>query len=436
MKIIFGMLLLHTIKIVHLEEMVDTTIILRRTITLDCKYSGNGTITQLHWSKVNGSVEETICSVHKSYGKFISPKYMSRLSFVLENSSSDLSITMREASDADIGLYACYVVVYPTGILKKIISVQADDISHTVPTSYQTFRENSKITLNFPYTLMGDVKKVMVEKFADGKKDLVTYCEHPMNGRRLIIYGFDFINHSFVNCSDLQNITLIIHKAIFTTRGLYQCHFWLDVKNHTISVNVELQAIDVTPLGTFALICGVSILVIVVIFTAAALCVISASATHKHKQIKTFNPLPSSGRKYLTTILDPTFSRIVYFGCTRNLGQSRRTYKTKGDGNCYFRAISYILTGTEDNYSLLRANVIHHMKTDLSKKLQGYFNEDMNEYVNISGISCDGVWTTDAEIMATANLLSCDIVIHTKVGDTMDWLTYPANYNLKSTTEH
>ncbi|XP_075172180.1 CD226 antigen [Anomaloglossus baeobatrachus] len=243
MKIIFGMLLLHTIKIVHLEEMVDTTIILRRTITLDCKYSGNGTITQLHWSKVNGSVEETICSVHKSYGKFISPKYMSRLSFVLENSSSDLSITMREASDADIGLYACYVVVYPTGILKKIISVQADDISHTVPTSYQTFRENSKITLNFPYTLMGDVKKVMVEKFADGKKDLVTYCEHPMNGRRLIIYGFDFINHSFVNCSDLQNITLIIHKAIFTTRGLYQCHFWLDVKNHTISVNVELQAI-------------------------------------------------------------------------------------------------------------------------------------------------------------------------------------------------
>ena len=60
----------------------------------------------------------------------------------------------------------------------------------------------------------------------------------------------------------------------------------------------------------------------------------------------------------------------------------------------------------------------------------------MNKYVNTYGISRDGVWATDAEIMATANLLSCDIVIHTKVGDSLNWLTYPASFNLQSTTEH
>ncbi|XP_077123795.1 CD226 antigen isoform X2 [Ranitomeya variabilis] len=125
MKITFGLFLLHMLKTVHLQEMVDTTLILRRTITLDCKYSGNNTIMQLHWAKVNGSSEEAMCSVHKSYGKYISPKYMSRLSFVLENSSSDLSIMLRETSDADIGIYVCYVVVYPTGTLKKVIAVQA-----------------------------------------------------------------------------------------------------------------------------------------------------------------------------------------------------------------------------------------------------------------------------------------------------------------------
>ncbi|XP_073446158.1 CD226 antigen [Dendrobates tinctorius] len=288
MKIIFGMFLLHALKTVHLEEMVDTTLILRRTITLDCKYSGNDTIMQLHWAKVNGSSEEAMCSVHKSYGKYISPKYMSRLSFVLENSSSDLSITLRETSDADIGIYVCYVIVYPTGTLRKVIAVQADDFGHTDLTSDQVFRENSRISLNFLYTLMGDVKKVTLQKFANGKKDLVAYCEHPLNGKRLLLYGFDFINHSFVNCSDLQNITLIIHQAAITDGGLYQCHFWLDVKNHTISVNVQLQSIDVAPMHTFALIWVSSLLVIIGIFTTAAFCIVRTrkKKTIQAKQVK------------------------------------------------------------------------------------------------------------------------------------------------------
>ena len=123
---------------------------------------------------------------------------------------------------------------------------------------------------------------------------------------------------------------------------------------------------------------------------------------------------------------------VVYCGRTKDLRQPWRTYKAKGDGNSYFRAISYILTGSEDNHSLLRDKVVHHMNTDLTTNLQDYLNQNVNEYVNTSGISRDGVWATNAEIMATANLLSCDIVIHTKVGDSMEWLTYPASFNLQS----
>ena len=100
----------------------------------------------------------------------------------------------------------------------------------------------------------------------------------------------------------------------------------------------------------------------------------------------------------------------------------KQTYKAKGDGNCYFRAISYILTGSEDNHSLLKDKVVHHMNTDVTKNRQDYLNQNVNEYVNTSGISHDGVWATDGEIMATANLLSCDILIHTKVVDSMDWM--------------
>jgi len=72
-----------------------------------------------------------------------------------------------------------------------------------------------------------------------------------------------------------------------------------------------------------------------------------------YKQTKTFNPLPSSGRKCLSTALGLTFHKVVYCGRTGDLGLPRHTYKTKGDGNCNFRAISYMLTGSEDNHSLL-----------------------------------------------------------------------------------
>lgn len=76
------------------------------------------------------------------------------------------------------------------------------------------------------------------------------------------------------------------------------------------------------------------------------------------------------------------------------------------------------------------------MSTNLIDKLQQYLNQNVNEYINTSGISHYGVWATNAEILATANLLGCDIAIHTAVGDSMDWLTYPASFNLQSTTEH
>ena len=46
-----------------------------------------------------------------------------------------------------------------------------------------------------------------------------------------------------------------------------------------------------------------------------------------------------------------------------------------------------------------------------------------------------GVRATDAEILATAHLLGCDIAIHTVIGDSTDWLIYAASFNLQKTVE-
>ena len=76
------------------------------------------------------------------------------------------------------------------------------------------------------------------------------------------------------------------------------------------------------------------------------------------------------------------------------------------------------------------------MNTDISMKLQHYLNQNVNDYVTDSGISLDGVWVTDAEVMATASLIGCDIAVYTKVGHSMQWLTYPASFSLQSLTNH
>ncbi|XP_075684496.1 CD226 antigen [Rhinoderma darwinii] len=282
MKIIIGLFFLHIIKTIQIEDIVDTTLMLRSTITLDCKYSGNETVIQIYWTKFNGSFEEAICTIHQNFGKYISQNYMGRMSFAVKNLSSDLSITLRETSEADIGIYFCYLTLFPTGTMKKVIAVQADDFGHIIPSSHQTLKENSSIILNFLYTLLGDVNKVTVQRFANGKIDFVAHCEHSMNGGKLT-YGFDFMKRSFVNCLDLKNITLIIHQAAITDEGLYQCHFCSDDKNQTIAVNVHLQTIGITAISTFALLCGVSLLVIIVIFTIATWCLIR---TRKNKRIQ------------------------------------------------------------------------------------------------------------------------------------------------------
>ena len=42
---------------------------------------------------------------------------------------------------------------------------------------------------------------------------------------------------------------------------------------------------------------------------------------------------------------------------------------------------------------------------------------------------------TDAELMGTASLLGTDIIVYSKAGESMRWLTYPASFNLPDTTE-
>ena len=116
------------------------------------------------------------------------------------------------------------------------------------------------------------------------------------------------------------------------------------------------------------------------------------------------------------------------FGIAGELKNIKTYQHVKGDGNCFFRCISFILTGSEDYHETIRDQVVQHLST-IQEKVKGYLDNHPQVYISQSGIGNEGIWATDKEIMTTANLLDCDILVYTSRGNaTMKWLTYPASF--------
>lgn len=110
-------------------------------------------------------------------------------------------------------------------------------------------------------------------------------------------------------------------------------------------------------------------------------------------------------------------------------------YETTGDGNCYFRAISFVLTGSEESHLSLRNSIVEYMLNIIPTEMTNFLNQQIADYITSTAMNKSGVWATDAEIMATASHLGTDIIVYSKTGNgEMEWLTYPASFFLSQTT--
>ena len=85
-------------------------------------------------------------------------------------------------------------------------------------------------------------------------------------------------------------------------------------------------------------------------------------------------------------------------------------------------------------HKLLRDAVVTEMQVNLKEPLQGYMSRNVAQYCEESGISNDGVWATDAEILGAASLIGHDIVVFSRSGDSYKWLRYTASLNFSTTT--
>lgn len=95
----------------------------------------------------------------------------------------------------------------------------------------------------------------------------------------------------------------------------------------------------------------------------------------------------------------------------------------KGDGNCWFRALSY---GTEANHSLLRKLITSLKRSEEGRALLEGLNED-RDYLNVSQMAMDRVWASEVEIFATSKFLDKSIYIYSFHGESLKWTLFSKN---------
>ena len=84
----------------------------------------------------------------------------------------------------------------------------------------------------------------------------------------------------------------------------------------------------------------------------------------------------------------------------------RKLFEMVGDGNCFYRGISYQLFGTQEEHSTIRS-VVSHME-NLNKIFSPYLISGWNKPTiaeQIFHVSTPGTWATHVEVLATASVL-------------------------------
>ncbi len=90
------------------------------------------------------------------------------------------------------------------------------------------------------------------------------------------------------------------------------------------------------------------------------------------------------------------------------------------DGNCLFRGLSYVITGTQSYHADILSKIIQHM-IEIEHLLFPHMNMLLVSYLEQSGMANMGTWGTDIEIFTACSLLSTDIYVYTKVGQCFKW---------------
>ena len=125
-----------------------------------------------------------------------------------------------------------------------------------------------------------------------------------------------------------------------------------------------------------------------------------------------------------------------FTGLSKVCGHHFEVKSIGGDGNCFFRIISYLVLGVEDKCDIIRASIVEYiMNPDNLVRLRSYILQEFStdeEYVKAKQMHLSTTWATEVELFACAQLFEKDVVCYFG----KQWLRYPASGNQKKPTRN
>ena len=81
----------------------------------------------------------------------------------------------------------------------------------------------------------------------------------------------------------------------------------------------------------------------------------------------------------------------------------------RGDGSCFFRSFSYLLTGAQSDHRIVRQAVVEYMTTNTC-----IFSDLANceDYPSTSVMALPGEWGTEVEVLAFASMTNTSQCLH------------------------
>ena len=139
-------------------------------------------------------------------------------------------------------------------------------------------------------------------------------------------------------------------------------------------------------------------------------------------------------QKRLCQQLGLCYQRANRFGsggpnCVLTLPKLTTVRRIVGDGNCLFRALSYVVTGSEGEHMAVRTAIVDHM-VNISNLLLGAHvqQNSIQAYIQDSRMSLDRTWGTDIEIFTFTNLCQVNVYVYdTQYGN---WNVFPPSLSL------
>ncbi|KAK6167006.1 hypothetical protein SNE40_021119 [Patella caerulea] len=135
-----------------------------------------------------------------------------------------------------------------------------------------------------------------------------------------------------------------------------------------------------------------------------------------------FNPISLATKSNICSQLGLSANSIENIVSTCPLTKPSEMKSIIGDGNCFFRSISYALTGTENHHRKIRLAVVKHLKTHAALFKQ-YLRSDYTsvlDYITRSRMNYVKSWASEIEIFAAADLLETDIYTYSN----NNWLKF------------